>query len=144
MSYGKAPYHAIESSVIQSSTIESSTIKSSAIKKVPSKKATDKEAASKKASPREALSATEAAERLRVLSGWTRNGAAITRTFEYRDFSAAFAFMVRVALIAERLDHHPDWSNTYGKVVISLTTHVAGGLTDLDFKMATAIDGLIS
>ena len=72
-----------------------------------------------------------------------REGKAITRTFQFKDFSEAWGFMSRVALIADRQDHHPEWFNVYAKVEITLTTHDAGGLSVRDTKMAWAIDGLI-
>ena len=65
---------------------------------------------------------------------------AIERAFKFKDFSAAWGFMTRVALIAEKLDHHPEWSNVYNKVSIVLTTHDAGGLSVRDVMMAKAID----
>ena len=68
---------------------------------------------------------------------------AIVRKFKFADFSQAFAFMTRVALIAEKRDHHPEWSNVYNWVEITLTTHDAGGLSQRDIDMATAIDALI-
>jgi 4a-hydroxytetrahydrobiopterin dehydratase len=64
----------------------------------------------------------------------------ITRNFVFKDFKEAFAFMTQVALMAEKLDHHPEWSNTYNKVVILLTTHDNGGLTNKDFILAELID----
>jgi 4a-hydroxytetrahydrobiopterin dehydratase len=67
---------------------------------------------------------------------------AITRTFTFADFSAAWGFMCRVALAAEKLDHHPEWSNVWNKVVIVLATHDAGGLSDRDVALARAIDAL--
>ena len=67
---------------------------------------------------------------------------AIVRTLKFDDFTTAWAFMGRVAAIAERMDHHPEWSNTYNKVTILLTTHDAGGLTRRDTGMATAIDAV--
>lgn len=67
---------------------------------------------------------------------------AITRTVTFADFSAAWGWMTRVALLAERHDHHPEWSNTYGRVVVVLTTHDAGGLTEADVRLAEAIDRL--
>jgi 4a-hydroxytetrahydrobiopterin dehydratase len=79
---------------------------------------------------------------LAALPGWriAPDGAAIIRTFVFRNFSEAFAFMTRCALAAEKLDHHPDWSNTYKTVNISLSTHDAGGLTELDFELARRMD----
>jgi len=67
---------------------------------------------------------------------------AIERSFRFSDFSAAWAFMSRVALLAEKMDHHPEWSNVYNRVTITLTTHDARGLSARDVAMAAAIDGL--
>ena len=72
--------------------------------------------------------------------GWTRNGGAIERRYVFADFIAAFAFMTRVALLAEKADHHPEWSNVWNKVDVRLTTHDAGGLSAKDFALAKAID----
>lgn len=72
-----------------------------------------------------------------------RDGKAITRTFQFDNFSAAWGFMSRVALIAESQDHHPEWFNVYAKVEITLTTHDAGGLSQRDINMVKAIEGLI-
>ncbi len=91
------------------------------------------------------------ADRARLLSdhpAWelTREGKAITRTFQFGDFSEAWGFMNRVALIAEAHDHHPEWFNVYAKVEITLNTHDAGtsgGLSLRDAKMARAIDALV-
>jgi len=87
------------------------------------------------------------AERDAALEGlpqWTlrADGLAISRDFKFADFSEAFAFMTRVALLAETADHHPEWSNVWNKVHITLTTHDAGGLSQRDVKMAAAIDAL--
>ncbi len=68
---------------------------------------------------------------------------AIRREFKFADFSAAWGFMTRVALLAEKFDHHPDWSNVWNTVRIELTTHDAGGLSDNDIKLAQAIDALM-
>jgi 4a-hydroxytetrahydrobiopterin dehydratase len=73
--------------------------------------------------------------------GWTRNGDGIDRAYKFADFVTAFAFMTRVALLAEKADHHPEWSNVYNRVEIRLTTHDAGGLSARDFALAKAIDG---
>ena len=90
------------------------------------------------------LSAAERDTGLAQLRGWTLDidGRAISRSFKFRDFAEAFAFMTRVALLAEKADHHPDWSNSWNKVEISLTTHSAGGLTRRDIELAAAIEGL--
>jgi 4a-hydroxytetrahydrobiopterin dehydratase len=68
---------------------------------------------------------------------------AIRREFQFRDFNEAWGFMTRVALLAERQDHHPDWSNVWNRVTIELTTHDAGGLSSRDVKLASAIDALV-
>ena len=82
---------------------------------------------------------------LTTLGGWTYDAAAnaISRDFKFSDFSEAFGFMTRVALAAQQADHHPDWSNSYNKVSITLSTHSAGGLTENDIALATAIDKLM-
>jgi 4a-hydroxytetrahydrobiopterin dehydratase len=75
---------------------------------------------------------------------WTEINNQLTRDFTFADFSEAFAFMTRVALIAEKMDHHPEWSNVYNKVTINLSTHDAGNVvTDKDRKLAAAIDKLM-
>ena len=91
------------------------------------------------------LSDAERTQALDDLPDWTLrdDGRAISRRIEFRNFSEAFAFMTRVAMIAEELDHHPDWFNSYRTVDIALTNHSAGGLTALDVKMAKRIDKLI-
>lgn len=66
---------------------------------------------------------------------------AITRKFEFKDFNAAFGFMSRAALLAEKMDHHPEWFNVYNKVEVTLSTHDAGGVTQNDVKMAQAMEG---
>lgn len=75
---------------------------------------------------------------------WKEENNRLTRTFTFRDFSQAFAFMTRVALLAEKADHHPTWSNTWNTVKIELNTHDAGNIvTDKDRKLAAAIDQLM-
>ena len=80
---------------------------------------------------------------LQELPDWKRNGAAIERSFAFGSFSEAWAFMSRVALLAEQQDHHPEWRNVWNKVEIALSTHDAGGLSQRDFKLARAIDKLV-
>jgi 4a-hydroxytetrahydrobiopterin dehydratase len=81
---------------------------------------------------------------LASLSGWTRVGDGIEKEFRFPDFVRAFGFMASVALLAERADHHPEWSNVYGRVRIRLTTHDAGGLSARDFALANSIESLAS
>ena len=66
---------------------------------------------------------------------------AITRKYQFVDFDAAFAFMTRVALLAAKMDHHPEWSNVYNKLDVTLATHDAGGVTQKDIDLAMAMDG---
>ena len=91
------------------------------------------------------LTEAERAEALAALPEWSlqADGLAIERTFKFKDFSQAWAFMNRVALLAEKHDHHPEWSNVYNRVAITLTTHDAGGLSERDTKLARAIDKLL-
>lgn len=77
------------------------------------------------------------------LPGWRLDGEHIRRSYRFRDFSQAWGFMARVALLAEAQDHHPEWFNVYNKVDIALTTHDAGGLSARDVKLAQAIDRLV-
>jgi len=76
---------------------------------------------------------------------WKEENNSLTRTFTFKDFSEAFAFMTRVALIAEKMDHHPNWTNVYNKVEMTLNTHTAGDkVTAKDHKLAAEIDKVIS
>jgi 4a-hydroxytetrahydrobiopterin dehydratase len=79
---------------------------------------------------------------LSQLTGWSaaEGRDAIVKTFTFKDFNAAFGFMARVALAAERLDHHPEWFNVYNKVEVLLATHDADGVTELDVKLAQIMD----
>lgn len=98
--------------------------------------------------PLKPLSPAAVRSRLAKRKGWVLSpaGAAIEKQFAFADFSEAFAFMTRAALAAEKLNHHPNWSNVYNRVTIRLTTHDAnqgkGGLTTLDFTLADAFDAL--
>lgn len=80
---------------------------------------------------------------LKRLPDWSiaKDREAITRNFKFVDFDAAFAFMTRTALLASRMDHHPEWFNVYNKVDVTLATHDAGGVTQKDIDLATAMDG---
>lgn len=85
------------------------------------------------------LDASEVSARLGELPGWTLHDGRLRREFRFSDFSEAFAFMTRVAMLAEHHDHHPDWSNVYNRVTIELWTHDAGGITECDFALAREI-----
>lgn len=87
------------------------------------------------------LNPKEIDERLAALGeGWSRQEHALARTFKFPDFVTAFGFMSEVALVAERLNHHPEWFNVYGTVRVSLTSHDAGGITERDFALARAME----
>jgi len=90
------------------------------------------------------LDAAAVASALAAVPEWRRveGRDAISRSFKFKDFSAAWGFMSRVALAAEKLDHHPEWSNVWNRVEVTLSSHDAGGLTARDFKLAAAIDRL--
>ena len=79
---------------------------------------------------------------LKALPKWreVQGRDAIARQFQFRDFNEAFGFMSRVALLAEKLDHHPEWFNVYNKIDVTLSTHDAGGITSFDIEMAKAMD----
>jgi 4a-hydroxytetrahydrobiopterin dehydratase len=82
---------------------------------------------------------------LSKLAGWSEveDRDAIRKSFTFPDFNAAFGFMARVALMAEKLDHHPEWFNVYNRVDVTLATHDAGGVTERDIKLARFIDALV-
>ncbi len=89
------------------------------------------------------LSAPARDAALKTLAGWkpVEGRDAIAKTFQFADFNRAFAFMTRAALLAEKMDHHPEWFNVYNKVAVTLSTHDAGGVTQKDIDMAEAMDG---
>jgi len=91
------------------------------------------------------LTGEEVDAALRELAGWRlrADGLAIERRFTFADFSEAFGFMARVALAAEKADHHPEWANVWNRVDVVLTTHDAGGLSARDVALARVIDGLV-
>lgn len=89
------------------------------------------------------LTGMERAKALEMLTNWSENSeGALEKTFKFKNFSSAFAFMARVALLAEKADHHPDWSNSYNSVTIVLVTHDKGGVTQKDVDLASAIEAL--
>jgi 4a-hydroxytetrahydrobiopterin dehydratase len=92
----------------------------------------------------ERLSAEARRQALGGLSGWTevQGRDAIGKTFVFKDFNEAFGFMARVALVAEKMDHHPEWRNVYKTVEVVLATHDAGGVTALDIELATAMNAI--
>jgi 4a-hydroxytetrahydrobiopterin dehydratase len=92
----------------------------------------------------EKLSASMIDEKLRELQGWTLVDEKLQCKWTFRNFSEAFGFMTRVALLAEAMDHHPEWSNVYNRVEINLTTHDAGGLSLRDFTLADQINALLA
>ena len=81
---------------------------------------------------------------LAALPGWrpVEGRDAIAKIFTFKDFNEAFGFMARVALVAEKMDHHPEWSNVYKTVATTLSTHDAGGVTELDIRLAKAMDSI--
>jgi 4a-hydroxytetrahydrobiopterin dehydratase len=88
------------------------------------------------------LDARKRAAALKTLSKWkaVKGRDAITRSFKFENFNEAFGFMTRAALLADKMDHHPEWFNVYNKVDVTLSTHDAGGVTQNDIDMATAMD----
>jgi 4a-hydroxytetrahydrobiopterin dehydratase len=92
------------------------------------------------ANPR--LEPDDMARRLSALPGWTLAGDALHREYKFADFVEAFGFMAAVALVAERMNHHPEWFNVWNTVRVDLSTHDAGGITALDFDLAAAMERL--
>ncbi|MBX4958895.1 4a-hydroxytetrahydrobiopterin dehydratase [Rhizobium lentis] len=90
----------------------------------------------------ERLERAAAEAKLSELAGWALNdtASAISKTFKFSNFIEAFGFMTQAAITAEKLNHHPEWFNVYSRVDVTLNTHDAGGLTELDFKLARAMD----
>lgn len=91
-----------------------------------------------------ALSNTEIEDRLKELDGWEIEDDALHTIFEFEDFKEAFSAMVRIAFEAEKMNHHPEWTNIYNTVEIYLSTHEAEGITQKDFDLAKLIDELVS
>jgi 4a-hydroxytetrahydrobiopterin dehydratase len=93
---------------------------------------------------RSKLSNDEIETRLGALSGWSLRGDKLFRELKFGSFVEAFGFMASAALVAESLNHHPEWKNVYSTVTVELTTHDAGGLTELDFELASRMSELVT
>jgi 4a-hydroxytetrahydrobiopterin dehydratase len=94
--------------------------------------------------PAKKLTDAEIQQRLTHAKGWSLENGKLHRSFECKDFVAAFGNMTRVALVAEAMNHHPEWFNVWNKVVIDLNTHSVKGISDLDFTLAEKIDQIFS
>lgn len=88
------------------------------------------------------LKGSDISDRLSELANWSVENEKLKRSFKFRSFVDAFGFMTAAAIEAEKLDHHPEWFNVYNKVDVFLTTHSAGGITDLDFQLAKKMNDL--
>lgn len=90
------------------------------------------------------LSDDQISSALADLPGWSHAGEAITKRFEFEDFNAAMAFMATAALQIDELNHHPEWTNVYNRVDVSLSSHDAGGVTDRDITLAGILEGIVA
>ena len=90
----------------------------------------------------EKLGKDELRDAVEKLSGWSLENDKLHREFRFQDFSEAFGFMARVALIAESMDHHPEWFNVWNRVVVDLSTHDVGGVTSLDVELAQKMNDI--
>jgi len=88
------------------------------------------------------LSEHELEEQVKVMKGWELKNGKLEKSFRFSNFVEAFGFMTKIALEAEKINHHPEWLNVYDSVKIKLTTHDAGGITDFDIKLANIIDAV--
>ena len=93
---------------------------------------------------RRRLSDAEISEQVASLDGWNVAGGKLHREFEFENFVEAFGFMSRAALVAEKMDHHPEWFNVYNRVVVDLATHDVDGISENDFELAAAMSALAS
>lgn len=92
----------------------------------------------------EKLSDEEISEHLATLDQWTMVEGKLTREYRFNDFIEAFGFMTRAAMVAEAINHHPEWFNVYNKVIVQLTTHDVGGISNYDFQLAARMEQLVS
>jgi len=90
----------------------------------------------------EKLSSESVASKLTTLNGWELKDEKLFKRFQFADFAEAFSFMTRVAIVADKADHHPEWFNVYNRVEIYLTTHDANGISERDFSLASKIDAM--
>jgi 4a-hydroxytetrahydrobiopterin dehydratase len=90
------------------------------------------------------MSGAERQTRVKSLKGWRIQKGKLHKEYKFADFNEAFGFMSRVALIAERMNHHPEWFNVWNRVVIDLTTHDAGGISEQDFQLAERVEMLVA
>jgi 4a-hydroxytetrahydrobiopterin dehydratase len=88
------------------------------------------------------LSAEQIQDKMIQVPGWTTDGSSLRRAYQFRDFIHAFGFMSASAVAIEKINHHPEWTNTYNRVDVTLTTHDAGGVTQADFDLAVILDTL--
>lgn len=86
----------------------------------------------------------EITSRLKTLKDWKLEKGKLHRAFECKDFIAAFGYMTRIALVAQEMNHHPEWCNVWNKITVDLSTHSVGGLSHLDFELAAKIDQIFS
>lgn len=90
------------------------------------------------------MSSEQIEAELKNLNGWELKNEKLRRELKFKNFVQAFGFMTQVAILAERLNHHPEWSNVYSRVTIDLTTHEAGGISQRDFELAQQINEILS
>ncbi|QDV08070.1 Putative pterin-4-alpha-carbinolamine dehydratase [Planctomycetes bacterium Poly30] len=90
------------------------------------------------------LDASEVESELKELDGWSLDEGKLHKKFTFEDFRAAFAFMTRVAKLADEQDHHPEWFNVYNEVEVHLTSHDAGGISERDFRLARGMDSVVA
>jgi 4a-hydroxytetrahydrobiopterin dehydratase len=91
----------------------------------------------------EKMTAQQVETSLKEMPGWELRNDKLHREHRFKDFVQAWGFMTQVAILAEKMDHHPEWSNVYSRVTIDLTTHEAGGISELDFELAKKIDRIL-
>jgi 4a-hydroxytetrahydrobiopterin dehydratase len=91
----------------------------------------------------EKLTSSQIETQLKNLSGWELKGEKLYREFKFKNFVRAFGFMTQAAILAEQMDHHPEWSNVYNRVIVNLTTHEVGGISERDFDLAHKMNSIV-